>query len=80
MLVPSPTYSPDLTSPRVCSKFPEQLVLPFLWAQDGFSEPSTEMAEAIRFGLEAPRKLSMLGTVIMMMLMMVMVMMMMMML
>ena len=44
-------------------------MLPFLWAQDGFSEPSTEMAEAIRFGLEAPRKLSMLGTVIMMIMM-----------
>ena len=27
------------------SKFPEQLVLPFLWAQDGFGEPSDEMAE-----------------------------------
>ena len=81
LIVGSPTYSPVLTSPRVCSKFPEQLVLPFLWAQDGFSEPSTEMAEAIRFGLEAPRKLSMLGTVItmMMMVMMMMIMMMMMM-
>ena len=55
-------------------------MLPFLWAQDGFSEPSTEMAEAIRFGLEAPKKLSMLGTVIMMIMMMMMRMMMMMML
>ena len=37
------------------------MILPFLWAQDGFSEPSKEMAEAIRFGLEAPEKFSMLG-------------------
>ena len=35
--------------------------MPFLWAEDGFSEPSSEMAEAIKFGLSAPHKLSMLG-------------------
>lgn len=34
----------------------EEVVLPFLWAQDGFSEPSTELAEAIQFGLDAPVK------------------------
>jgi len=43
------------------SKFPEQLVLPFLWAQDGFGEPSDEMAEAIKFGESAPDKLPLLG-------------------
>ena len=46
----------------VCfSNFAEELILPFLWAQDGFSEPSVEMADAIKFGLSAPQKLSMLG-------------------
>ena len=44
-----------------CSKFPEELILPFLWAQDGFSEPSDAMAEAIRYGLAAPRKITMIG-------------------
>ena len=29
------------------SEFPEQLILPFLWAQDGFGEPSDEMAEVV---------------------------------
>ena len=43
------------------SNFVDELILPFLWAQDGFSEPSPEMAEAIQFGLSAPSKLSMLG-------------------
>ena len=36
-------------------------MLPFLWAQDGFSEPSEEMAAALKFGLEAPNKLSSIG-------------------
>ena len=40
-----------------------QIVLPFLWAQVGFSQPSAPMAEAIRFGLAAPEKLPMLGAV-----------------
>ena len=39
----------------------DELVLPFLWAQDGFSEPSEEMASAIKFGLAAPSKLSGIG-------------------
>ena len=43
------------------SNFVEELVLPFLWAQDGFSEPSEEMAKAIKFGLDAPSKLSKIG-------------------
>ena len=33
------------TAIPLISQFPEQLVLPFLWAQDGFGEPSDEMAE-----------------------------------
>ena len=33
------------TATPLISQFPEQLVLPFLWAQDGFGEPSDEMAE-----------------------------------
>ena len=39
-------------------KFPEELVLPFLWAQDGFDQPSKEMAQAIRKGLDIPAKYS----------------------
>lgn len=42
----------------------KDLVLPFLWAQDGFDEPSEPMAEAIAFGLAAPQKLPMLGSVV----------------
>ena len=45
------------------SNFVDELVLPFLWAQDGFSEPSAEMAAAIKFGLAAPSKLSKIGGV-----------------
>ena len=45
----------------IFSKFSDELILPFLWAQDGFDEPSEEMAEAIRFGLAAPKKLAMIG-------------------
>jgi len=37
------------------------LILPFLWAEDGFGKPSDEMAEALREGVEVPGKLSMLG-------------------
>jgi len=49
----------------ILSKFPEQLVLPFLWAQDGFDRPSEEMASAIRMGLDIPNKYSrLLGVVL----------------
>ncbi len=41
----------------------EEIVLPFLWAQDGFSEPSERMASDIAFGLVAPQKLSLAGGV-----------------
>jgi len=41
-----------------------QIVLPFLWAQVGFSEPSAPMAKAIQFGLDAPNKLPLLGAVV----------------
>lgn len=43
------------------SQFPEELVLPFLWAQDGFGEPSDEMAAAIHKGEFAIDKLPLLG-------------------
>jgi len=46
---------------EIFSKFPERLVLPFLWAQDGFGEPSDDMAEKIKFGLSAPNSLPLLG-------------------
>ncbi|XP_040564002.2 LOW QUALITY PROTEIN: lysosome membrane protein 2-like [Lepeophtheirus salmonis] len=42
----------------------KKTVLPFLWAQDGFDEPSEPMAEAIKFGLDAPQKLPMLISVV----------------
>eukprot|EP00096_Caligus_rogercresseyi_P014060 TRINITY_DN659_c0_g1_i6.p1 TRINITY_DN659_c0_g1~~TRINITY_DN659_c0_g1_i6.p1 ORF type:complete len:605 (-),score=179.40 TRINITY_DN659_c0_g1_i6:570-2384(-) len=42
----------------------KKTVLPFLWAQDGFDEPSEPMAEAIQFGLEAPQKLPLLMSVV----------------
>jgi len=45
----------------IMSNFADELVLPFLWAQDGFSEPSEEMAAALKFGLDAPNKLSNIG-------------------
>jgi len=51
---------PDIDMMR---NFPETLVLPFLWAQDGFDEPSQEMAEAIKFGLSAPVSISRAGGV-----------------
>ena len=41
----------------------EEIVMPFLWAQDGFDEPSEEMADAIRLGLKAPDLLPMLAAV-----------------
>jgi scavenger receptor class B protein 1 len=41
---------------EILSKFQQELVLPFLWAQDGFDTPSTEMADAIRLGLDIPAK------------------------
>eukprot|EP00092_Neocalanus_flemingeri_P046420 GFUD01052219.1.p1 GENE.GFUD01052219.1~~GFUD01052219.1.p1 ORF type:complete len:595 (-),score=120.44 GFUD01052219.1:139-1923(-) len=52
---------PDIA---VMSNFPDELVLPFLWAQDGFDEPSPDMASAIHFGLAAPRQLPLLGGVV----------------
>lgn len=39
---------------EVMAGFQEELVLPFLWAQDGFSEPSEAMADAIKLGLKVP--------------------------
>jgi len=47
----------------ILRNFSEELVLPFLWAQDGFSAPSQPMADKIKFGLEAPGKMSLLGGV-----------------
>lgn len=49
----------------VMSKFPKELVLPFLWAQDGFDQPSEEMAQAVKKGLDIPNKFSrLLGVVL----------------
>lgn len=52
---------PDVPS---ITKIPNDLVLPFLWAQDGFDEPSEKMAKAIKFGVAAPEKLPLLGSVV----------------
>jgi len=46
------------------ANFPERVVVPFLWAQDGYSEPSEEMATAIAKGLGIPGKLSKLGGIV----------------
>jgi len=45
----------------VMSELVEELVLPFLWAEDGFGGPSEEFEAAVSFGVSAPRKLSLLG-------------------
>jgi len=45
----------------IMSQFPEELVLPFLWAEDGFGDPSEVMASAIQFGLAAPNKIPLYG-------------------
>ena len=47
----------------VMSNLSEELILPFLWVQDGFSEPGDEMAAQVRFVLTAPSTLSLLGGV-----------------
>lgn len=38
----------------IMSKFPEELVLPFLWAQDGFDQPTPEMSATIKGVLDIP--------------------------
>lgn len=43
------------------ANFPAETVVPFLWAQDGYSEPSVPMADKIRTGVGAPAKISKLG-------------------
>jgi len=52
----------------IMSKFPEELVFPILWAQDGFSEPSPNMASAISFGLFALYQLPLIGGVVLLVL------------
>ncbi|TRY74958.1 hypothetical protein TCAL_08665 [Tigriopus californicus] len=42
----------------------DEILMPFLWAQDGFDEPSEEMAEKIKMGLGAPQKIPLLGAVV----------------
>ena len=39
----------------------DEVVLPFLWAQDGFEEPSDEMRDAIKFGENAAAMLTVVG-------------------
>jgi len=46
------------------SRMRNRIVLPFLWAQDGFDEPTEDMADQIRFGLDAPEKLPLFGAVL----------------
>ena len=41
----------------------DEIVLPFLWAQDGFEEPSDEMRDAIKFGENAAAILTVAGAV-----------------
>ncbi len=49
---------------KVIESMQDQIVLPFLWAQDGFGEPSEQMAEDLKFGLAAPKKLPLAGGVV----------------
>ncbi len=49
---------------EVIADMREKIVLPFLWAQDGFDEPSESMADDIRFGLAVPEKLPLLAAVV----------------
>jgi len=56
---------PDIDIMRNVSN---ELILPFLWAQDGFDEPSSPMASAIHFGLAARDKLPMLVGVVLLVL------------
>jgi len=48
----------------IMSNFSEELILPFLWAQDGFSNPSASMTTAIHFGLAVPEQLPLLAGVV----------------
>ena len=45
----------------IVRNFTEELILPFLWAEDGYSEPSRDMADKIKMGLGAPDKIPKLG-------------------
>jgi len=56
---------PDIDIMRNLS---DELILPFLWAQDGFDEPSSPMASAIHFGLAAQDKLPVLVGVVLLVL------------
>merc|ERR1719319_1968573 len=45
----------------IIANFPTETVVPFLWVQEGYDEPSKPMADQIRMGVGAPGKLSKLG-------------------
>ena len=42
----------------------KEIVMPFLWAQVGFNEPSTYMSKLFRFSLEAPDRLPLQGAIV----------------
>ena len=44
----------------IFSKFADELILPLLWVQDGFSEPSQEMLDLVKFCLAAPHRFSLI--------------------
>ena len=46
--------------------FADELVLPLLWVQDGFSEPSQEMVDLVKFCLAAPYTVSLVGGIVLM--------------
>ena len=54
----------DSTIDKIKGMEEEDLVMPFLWAQDGFDEPSKLLADKVKFGIEAPEKLPILGAVV----------------
>lgn len=47
----------------IIANMEKEIVLPFLWAAVGFKEPSEAMAGQVKFGLEAPDRLPLLGAV-----------------
>ena len=50
----------------VSRTFADELVLPLLWVQDGFSEPSQEMVDLVKFCLSAPHTVSLVGGIVLM--------------
>lgn len=42
----------------VIANMPDEIVMPFLWAQDGFEDPPQDMIDQVEFGLNAHKKVA----------------------